>query len=75
MDCIKDQKYMTPDHESPRSEGVQYATGEEKRRIANSPRMNEVTDPSRYDPQLLVCLMKTVKFDLHRTVLHRNLEC
>ena len=75
MNCIKDQKDKTPKDESLGSEGVQYATGEEKRRIANSPRMNEVTDPSRYDPQLLVCLMKTVKFDLHRTVLHRNLEC
>ena len=32
---------MTPKEESTRSEGVQYATGEEQRRITNSPRMNE----------------------------------
>ena len=45
MDCIKDQKYMTPDHESPRSEGVQYATGEEWRRTTNSLKKNEVAGP------------------------------
>ena len=33
---------MTSKDESPRSEGVQHATGEEWRRITNSPRMNEV---------------------------------
>ena len=32
---------MTPKHESPRSEDVQYATGEERRRITFIPRMNE----------------------------------
>ena len=37
----KSQKDMTPNNESPRSEGVYYATGEEQRRITNSPRMNE----------------------------------
>ena len=36
---------MTPKDESPRSEGVQYATGEERRRITNSPRMYEVAGP------------------------------
>ena len=29
MNCINGQKDMTPKDESPRSEGVQYATGEE----------------------------------------------
>ena len=31
----------------PRSEGVQYATGEEQRAITNSPRKNEVTGPKQ----------------------------
>ena len=38
---------MTPKDESLRSEGVQYATGEEWRRLTNNPRMNEVTGPKR----------------------------
>ena len=38
---------MTPNNESPRSEGVYYATGEEQRRITNSPRMNEVAGPKQ----------------------------
>ena len=37
---------MTAKDESPRSEGVQYATGEEWR-ITNNPRMNEATGPKR----------------------------
>ena len=32
---------MIPKDESPRSEGIQYAIGEEWKRITNSPRMNE----------------------------------
>ena len=32
---------MTPEDEPPRSEGVQYATGEEQRAITNSSRKNE----------------------------------
>ena len=39
---------MTPRDESPRSEGVQYAaTGEEWRKITNSPRMNEAVGPKQ----------------------------
>ena len=47
MNCIKGQKDMTPRDESPRSEVVQYATGEEWRKITNSPRMNEVVGPKQ----------------------------
>ena len=36
---------MIPKDESPRSEGIQYATGEEWKRITNSPRMNEEAGP------------------------------
>ena len=45
MNCIKGQKDMTPKDKSPRSENVPYATGEEQRRITNSPRMNEAAGP------------------------------
>ena len=47
MSYVKGQKDMTPKDEFPRSEGVQYATGEEQTRITNSPRMNEVVGPKR----------------------------
>ena len=46
MNCVKDQKDMTPKDESPRSEGVQCDTGEEWR-ITNSPRMNEASGPKQ----------------------------
>ena len=38
---------MTPRDKSPRSEGVQYATGEEWRKVTNSPRMNETVGPKQ----------------------------
>ena len=41
MNSMNMQKDMTPEDEPPRSEGVQYATGEEQRAITNSSRMNE----------------------------------
>ena len=44
MNCLKGQKDLTPKGESPGSEGVQYATGEEWRRT-NSTRKNEVAGP------------------------------
>ena len=42
MNSMKRQKDMTLEDESPRSVGVQYATGEEQR---NSSRKNEVAGP------------------------------
>ena len=36
---------MTQNEESPRSEGIQYATGEEWRAITNSSRKNEAAGP------------------------------
>ena len=45
MNCIKCQKDMTPKDESPRSEGIQYVPGKERRRITNSPWMNEAARP------------------------------
>ena len=41
MNCIQGEKYMALKNESPRSEAVQYATGEEQRTTTNSPRKNE----------------------------------
>ena len=45
MKSMKKYKDMTPEYESPRSEGAQYATGEEWRTITNSSRKNEVAKP------------------------------
>ena len=36
---------MTPEYESPRSEGAKYTTREEQRSITNSSRKNEVAKP------------------------------
>ena len=38
---------MTPEDEFPRSEGVQYATGEKWRAITNSSRKNGATGPKQ----------------------------
>ena len=45
MNCKKKQKYMTLKDESPRWEGIHYATGEEQRIITNSSRKNEEAGP------------------------------
>ena len=42
---MKKQKDMAPEDEPPRSEGVQYATGEEQRAITHSSRKNEADGP------------------------------
>ena len=47
MNRIKRQKDMTPDDELPRSKGVQYATGEERRAITDSSRKNKETEPKQ----------------------------
>ena len=61
MNCIKGQKDMTLKDESPRSEGVQYATGEEWKITINSPRKNERLGQSVNDAQLWMCLVMKVK--------------
>ena len=50
MNCIKRQKDMTLKDESPGSEGVQYATGEERRTI--TPERMKQLGQSRNDTQL-----------------------
>ena len=72
MNCIKCQKDMTPKDESPRSEGIQYVPGKERRRITNSPWMNEAARPKWI--QFSVVDVSGAQM-LQRTVLHRNLEC
>ena len=37
----------------PGLKAVQYATGEEKRKITNIPRMNELTDPKQIRPSVV----------------------
>ena len=54
MNCIKGQKDMIPKGEFPRSEGIQYATGEEWRAIANISRKNEMTEPKWKQHSVLV---------------------
>ena len=45
MNNMKRQKYMTLEDEPLRSEGVQYASGEEQRTITSISRKNEVAEP------------------------------
>ena len=47
MDGMKRQKDMTLEDGPPRSEGVQYATGEEQTAITNSSRKSEVAGPKQ----------------------------
>ena len=47
MNSMKRQKDMTLEDEPPRSEGAQYATGEEKGAVTNSSRKNEVAGPKQ----------------------------
>ena len=47
MDTMKRQEDMTPEDEPLRSEGVQYATGEERRVITNSSSENEAAGPKQ----------------------------
>ena len=42
MDSMKRQKNKIAEDELPRLEGIQYATGEERRAVTNSSRKNEV---------------------------------
>ena len=44
---------MTLEDEPLRSDGVQYATGEEWRAISNSSRKNEVAGPKQKQPSLV----------------------
>jgi len=42
---MKRERYMMPEDDPSKSEGAQYATGEERRAIINSSRKNEAAGP------------------------------
>ena len=63
MDSMNRQKYMTQEDEPPKSEGVQYSTGENQREIVNSSKKNEAKGQSIIDTRLWMCLMLKVKID------------
>ena len=54
-------KDMTPHDEPPRSEGIQYATGEEQKAIKNSSSKNEAAGPNSNNIQVWMCLVVKVK--------------
>ena len=62
MNCIKGQKDTALKDESPRSEGVQHAIGEEQRTTIAPERMKWLGQ-SRKNAQLWVCLVMKVKSD------------
>ena len=47
MNSMKRQKDMTLEYESPRSEGIQYATEEEWKPVTSSSRKSEVAGPKQ----------------------------
>ena len=62
MNCIKGQKDTALKDESPRSEGVQHAIGEEQR-TTRAPERMKWLGQSRKNAQLWVCLVMKVKSD------------
>ena len=60
---MKGHRDMTPNDESPRSEGVQYTTGEEWRSTTNIPRKNKRLGQRGNDTQLWMCLVIKDKSD------------
>ena len=58
---MKWQKDMTPQDESPRSEGIQYATGEKQKAITNSSSKNAAAGRNANNIQVWVCLVVKVK--------------
>ena len=67
---------MTPKNEPPRLEGVQYATGEERRAIADSSRMNEAAGPKRKRHSVVDVSGGESKIPCSKEqCFNRNLEC
>ena len=63
MSSMKRQRVMTPEDEPPRSEGVQYDPGEERRVITASSRRTKQRGQSGTDAQVWLCLVLRVKSD------------
>ena len=72
MNSMKRQKYRTLKDDLPRSVGVQYATGDQWR--TNS-RKTKKMEPRKNNTHLRMSLVKEVKSDAVRAILHRKLEC
>ena len=69
MNSMKRQKYRTLKDDLPKSVGVQYTTGDQWR--TNSRK----TEPKKSSTHLRMSLVKEVKSDAVRAILHRKLEC
>ena len=54
---------MTLEDEPPRSEGVQYTTGEEQRQLLRAPERMKWLGQSKNNAQLSMCLVVKVKSD------------
>ena len=61
MNCITRQKDMTRKEESPRAEGVQYATGEEQEQLLTAPERMQQLGQSRNNAQFWMHLVMKVK--------------
>ena len=62
MNSMKRQKDMTPDDETPRSEGVQYAPmGKSRGQLLIAPERMKQLGQSRNDVPLWMCLVVKVK--------------
>ena len=59
--CDKIKNKQTPEYESPRSVGIQYAIQEKPREL--TPQRMKKLGQSRNDPQLWMCLVMKVKTD------------
>ena len=64
MNCVRGQKDTTPKAESPRSEGVQYATGQSRGEGLMAPERMKRLGQSGNDAQLWMCLVMKVKSDV-----------
>ena len=73
MKSMKRQKYMTPEDDPHRLEGVQYATEQEYRAIANSSRKMKQLGQSVNDVRLLMCLVVKVKPDAAKNNIGQEL--
>ena len=74
MGSMKKQKDMTSEDESLRSEGVQYASGEEWRAITISTK-NEAAGPKRKWHSVVDVSVVKVMSDAIKTTLHNKVKC
>jgi len=66
-------------HPPPRSEGIQYATGEERRAIINTSNKNEEAEPKQehfsWHSAVDMSGGESKFWCCKKTILHRNMEC